>query len=42
MNKLLSLMAATTLPAATMLPADAPRWLLTRHDAPLLRPPIPA
>ena len=36
------LMAATTLPAATILPADAPRWLLTRHDTPLLRPPIPA
>lgn len=37
-----ALMAATTLPAATILPADAPRWLLTRHDTPLLRPPIPA
>ena len=24
------------------LPADAPQWLLTRHDTPLLRPPISA
>lgn len=31
----------TVLPAAS-LPADARTWLLTRHDAPLMRPPISA
>lgn len=28
--------------AAGQLPVDASRWLLTRHDTPLLRPPISA
>lgn len=29
-------------PMSDPLPPDATRWLLTRHDAPLLRPPISA
>lgn len=29
-------------PEARLLPADSPHWLLTRHDSPLLRPPISA
>lgn len=35
-----TLVASPTQESTGRLPADAPQWLLTRHDTPLLRPPI--
>lgn len=38
----MALVSLAAPPPSDALPPDAPRWLLTRHDTPLLRPPISA